>query len=718
MKKKILSLLTAFAMVFGIIAAPFTSASAAEPKAGTEVAGKSDQQQVTEVTLHKLKLSNLDNIPQKDKSGEFIEGLRGETREKYVGGVINNLKDFFADDNAEELAGVKFTYWVFNDEDKYNEMIANAKKYNTVEDVEKYLGTDVVYKKEITSAKGGVKLEDAKDKKNITVPAGENKFIWAVETSKVIPKETEDGKDQTITGMKAVPFGLALPLFSKDGSVNNDIHVYPKNTTAEEPKVDKDFKGHANANDDRKEIFKDIVEGAYVGQEVDYEIETLIPAGSDYQTAKWTDQMTEGLTFNENSLKVYIGSKEAEKTAKEENYLKKDTDYTLTIDEKGKGNGFTLAFTTAGLAKINKQADETRVHITYSATVNENAKVQRQERNDVIFHYGNEQNHSNTPKPQKPSDGKLKVTKSFPNVEGDWAEGEEVKVTIYDAHTGKVVTFNDGQEATVTLTKQKQFHEWTGLDNDKQYKVKETFKPGNEAEYGLGDNGEVTIKNYKNDIPGPKDPEEPGVVTYGHRFQKIDQADGTGLKDAEFVVKNGNGADAKYLKEKDTKTKNFEQETYAKAEKEYKDAVKEGKDDTEIARLKAARDKAYVTVNTQWEFTGTSKDDAYVFKSDVDGYFKVTGLNKGTYYLEEKKAPEGYAEIKQAQEFTVVEDSTGETKLETGVLKDEVGFLQINNKKVTIPQTGGIGSLIFIVAGLAIMGGAFVAYKKSQAVEA
>lgn len=716
MKKKILSLLTAFAMVFGIIAAPFTSASAAEPKAGTEVAGKSDQQQVTEVTLHKLKLSNLDNIPQKDKSGEFIEGLRGETKEKYVGGVINNLKDFFADDNAEELAGVKFTYWVFNDEDKYNEMIDNAKNYNTVEDVENYLGTKDVYKKEITSAKGGVKLEDAKDKGNITVPAGENKFIWAIETSKVIPGEGKDGKDQTITGMKAVPFGLALPLFSKDGSVNNDIHVYPKNTTAEEPKVDKDFKGKADAENDRKEIFNDIVEGAYVGQEVDYEIETLIPAGSDYQTAKWTDQMTEGLTFNEDSLKVYIGSKEAEKTAKDTDYLVKDTDYTLTKDEKGKGNGFTLAFTTAGLAKINKQTDETRVHITYSATVNDNAKVQRQERNDVIFHYGNKQDHSNTPKPQKPSEGKLKVTKSFPNVEGGWAEGETVTVTIYDAHTGKVVTFADGQQATVTLTKDKQFHEWTGLDNDKQYKVKETFKPGNEAEYGLGENGEVTIKNYKNDIPGPKDPEEPGLVTYGHRFQKVDQ-EGKGLANAEFIISRTVDQKTEYLVKKGNEKLEADQVDYVAAEKAYKDAVKENKSDAEIAPLKTARDKAYAKAQSEWEFND-SKDNATVFKSSTDGYFRVSGLDKGDYQLEEIKAPEGYANLTAPVPFTVVEDSFGTTKLEGTKLTDDKGFTQIENKKVTIPQTGGIGSLIFIVAGLAIMGGAFVAYKRSQAVEA
>ena len=711
MKKKLFSIFTALAMVLGILVSPFTSAHAAE--AGTDVAGTSKEQQETTVTLHKLKLSSLDNIPQLDKSGEFIEGLRGEPKEKYVGGEIGNIKDFFSDDNAEELAGVKFTYWVFDNEASYKKMIADSGSFNTVEAVDKELGTEGVYKKEITSAKGGVKLGDAQDKDTITIPAGKNKFIWAVETSKVIPGEGEDGKDQTITNAKAVPFGLALPLFSKDGSVNNDIHVYPKNTTAEEPKVDKDFKGKADAENDRKEIFNDIVEGAYVGQEVDYEIETLIPAGSDYQTAKWTDQMTEGLTFNEDKLKVYIGTKEAEKNATDDDYLVKDTDYTLEKD----GNGFKLEFTTAGLGKINKQADETRVHITYSATVNENAKVQRQERNDVIFHYGNEQNHSNTPKPQKPSEGKLKVTKSFPNVEGGWAEGEEVTVTIYDAHTGKVVTFEDGQQATVTLTMKKQSHEWTGLDNDRQYKVKETFKPGNEAEYDLGENGEVTIKNYKNDIPGPKDPEEPGLVTYGHRFQKVDQ-EGKGLPNAEFIISRTVGGQTQYLVKKDDTKRETEQAEYVAAEKAYKDAVKAAtteKPDTEnIANLKAIRDKAYAKAQSKWDFD-PSKDNAAIFKSSTDGYFRVSGLDEGDYQLEEINAPEGYAKLTAPVPFKVVKDSFGTTTLEGEKLTDDKGFTQVENKQVTIPQTGGIGSLIFVVAGLAIMAGAYAAYRKNQA---
>lgn len=686
MKHKILSFLTAFAMVFGIVAAPFVNANAA-PQAGTPVGPTADTETTAKVTIHKIKVKSTEGFPIEQLEGA-TEIVGKDNTTKYDGGKIDdkNITGFFGE-GAEELEKVTFTYWVFDDKDTYEKMVKAPTDYDTVEEVQKE--AKVGEGKDVVTTKTGVAIPD------ITVPANGHKYIWAVEKSKTITGT--DGKQQTITGAKAVPFGLALPLFKADGSVNTDIHVYPKNTTANEPEVDKDFEGEANAKQDRNEIDNNIKKDVKVGDNQPYDIETIIPAGANYKTAAWTDQMTEGLTFN-NDVTVKMGAKG------QETDLDK-ADYKVTPD----GNGFVLELTETGLAKINNQPKEVRLLVKYSATVNENAKVERQERNDVIFHYGNDPHHGNTPYPTKPSNGDLTVTKDFPDVTGGWAKGEEVEVTLIDAHTGKPAeNLPNGQTAKVTLSETKKTHTWTGLDNDKQYIVKETFKAGDEVTYVKQDDGSIKIEDRKSDNPKPKDPQEPGLVTYGHRFQKVDH-EGKGLPDAEFVVKDGNGADAKYLKEKDNKTKNFEQAAYAAAEKAYKDAVKEGKADTEIAKLKETRDAAYVAVNTQWEFTGTSKDDAYVFKSDVDGYFKVTGLKKGTYYLEEKEAPKGYAKLTSDVDFTVSENSTGATTLETGKLKDDNGFKQIENKKVTIPQTGGIGSIIFVVAGLMIMG--LAAYK-------
>ena len=702
MKNKLFSIFTALAMVLGILVSPFTSAHAAA-QAGTPVGPTADTETKTTVTIHKIKVKSTTGFPIEQKEGATeIVGKDGTT--KYDGGQIakDNISGFFGE-GAEELANVTFTYWVFDDKDKYEQMVADPSAYDTVDEVKALLGVDGVDK---TTTTDGVATEE------ITVPAKGHKYLWAVEKSKTITDA--DGKQQTITGGAAVPFGLALPLFKADGSVNNNIHVYPKNTTANEPKVDKDFEGKANAEQDRNEIDKDIKKDVKVGDNVPYDIETIIPAGANYKTAAWTDQMTEGLTFN-NDVKIMIGAKGAEKEWDAANYTVKED-----------GNGFVLELTEAGLNEINGKDAEVRLLVKYSATVNENAKVERPERNDVIFHYGNEPHHGNTPYPTKPSNGELTVNKEFSDAQGAWKPGEKVTVTIYDAHTGKPVEFKDGQKATVELTKgdaennieEKLSHTWTGLDNDRQYKVVEKFTPGDEVTYVKQPDGTVKIIDEKTDNPSPKDPQEPAVETYGHRFQKVDH-EGKGLPNAEFIVKNNiEGADkGKVLAQKDAKDLAKDEAAYQAAEKAYKDAVKEGKADAEIAPLKEARDKAYVKVNTQWKWIDDTADHtgAYVFKSGTDGYFKVTGLIKGAYQLVETKQPDGYAKLTTPVDFTIAEGSTGVTELKAGKLEDAKGFKQIENKKVTIPQTGGIGSLIFIVAGLVIMTVALVSYKKSEA---
>ena len=697
-KKKILSLIMALVMLVGVFS-PLTAL--AKPEAGTPVGATVDKETKAKVTIHKIKVKSTEGFPLEQKEGATkIVGKDDKT--EYDGGKIdkNSIAGFFGE-GAEELANVTFTYWVFDSKDNYEKMAAKPGDYDTVEKVKALLnedGQDIKTTKDETGVKGAVIPE-------ITVPANGHKYVWAVEKSKTITGE--DGKQQTITGAKAVPFGLALPLFKADGSVNTDIHVYPKNTTANEPKVDKDFEGFANADQDREEIKNNIKKDVKVGDNQPYDIETIIPAGANYKTAAWTDQMTEGLTFN-NDVKIMIGEKGKETPWNADNYTVKQD-----------GNGFVLELTDAGLKAINGSATEIRLLVKYSATVNENAKVDRQERNDVIFHYGNDPHHGNTPYPTKPSNGELKVTKDFPDVTGGWAKGETVEVTLIDAHTGKPAeNLPNGQTAKVTLSENKKTHTWTGLDNDKQYIVKEKFTAGDEVTYVKQTDGSIKIENRKTDNPTPKDPQEPGLVTYGHRFQKVDH-EGKALANAEFIVKNnikGDPDNGKVLAQKEAKDIAADQEAYNTAEAAYKKAVKDAEEDTVIAEKKAKRDAAYVKVNTQWTWIADTEKHtgAYVFKSGTDGYFKVTGLKAGDYQLIETKAPDGYAKLTTPVPFTIAEGSTGVTELDGEKLKDEKGFKQIENKKVTIPQTGGMGTVLFTVVGISLMAGAVIAMKRNR----
>ena len=97
----------------------------------------------------------------------------------------------------------------------------------------------------------------------------------------------------------------------------------------------------------------------------------------------------------------------------------------------------------------------------------------------------------------------------------------------------------------------------------------------------------------------------------------------------------------------------------------------------------------------------------------------------------ETKAPAGYGTpTNNETSFTV--DATSYTTTANGVkyapkdgeadnttVNDTTGeAVRINNKKVKIPQTGGIGTIIFTAIGLAIMASAVIAIKKRQATEA
>ena len=149
--------------------------------------------------------------------------------------------------------------------------------------------------------------------------------------------------------------------------------------------------------------------------------------------------------------------------------------------------------------------------------------------------------------------------------------------------------------------------------------------------------------------------EDPELHTGGAKFVKQDRTEQTKLSGAEFVVQN---SENKYLKQ----------------------TVTDG-----------------VITATSWV---DAKEEATKFTSNAKGTFEVTGLAYGsanqtaetassTYKLVEVTAPTGYALLQEPIEFTVNASSYQDTNTIT-----------VNNSKVTIPQTGGIGSVIVIGLGL------------------
>ena len=113
-----------------------------------------------------------------------------------------------------------------------------------------------------------------------------------------------------------------------------------------------------------------------------------------------------------------------------------------------------------------------------------------------------------------------------------------------------------------------------------------------------------------------------------------------------------------------------------------------------------------------------TKQIVETIKTDENGKFDITGLNLGTYYLEETKAPDGYNKL--TSQITVELTTEGNEPTRPINLKqnntpaDEIGVE--NNAGSLLPSTGGMGTtLIYLVGGALVLGSGFVLANKKRA---
>ncbi|HEM6252895.1 TPA: isopeptide-forming domain-containing fimbrial protein [Streptococcus suis] len=630
--------------------------------------------QQTKVVVHKVLMSKQD-------LESFDHDAKQQTH-KYDGTQIqqDTFTNYFGT-SAKEIAGVNFKVW------KKVEQAGNGTQTGTQLGITGE-GEAEHYQKMTDSEYGTNGINTTISGAEFTLPNGTYIFVEDKEHSPYYNKQEGNDKGSELTEAKAVPFRLVLPVTRPDGTgyfdEANPLHVYPKNTE-DKPTVTKEF---AEGGTQTKNVA--------IGEEINYKITTKIPKGSSYKTIVWEDLMVEGLDFVEGSIQV---------ASKEVVDLNGNDHYTITQDKRG----FMVKMKEVGLAAIEEAAKTRDVNITltYKGVLNDSAIVDTEIPNKVKFHYGNRPRTftDSEPKPVTPKDEggrlKIKINKVWSGTGGN-VNNKNVTFVVYEKETGKKI-----DEFTLTAgTTEKEFTH-NDLKANKEYIVVEKQVDGYIPTYAVQAET-VTVTNNPSDNPPPLVPEQPKVITHGKRFIKTDNQDNFGgdkLLGAEFVVMNDQN---QYLALKSANTQTDALATYTQAEQTYLTALKTGNGENE----KAARDAAYEALNMQWEWV-QDENQAFKFISSKDGKFEVKGLKEGTYYLKETKAPEGYALPSDTIQFTVNRGSWGaDEEVNT------TNFQQVKNKKITIPQTGGIGTVVFTVVGLSTMVFAFIAMKKRQAEEA
>ena len=98
----------------------------------------------------------------------------------------------------------------------------------------------------------------------------------------------------------------------------------------------------------------------------------------------------------------------------------------------------------------------------------------------------------------------------------------------------------------------------------------------------------------------------------------------------------------------------------------------------------------------------------------TDGKVRVVGFDNGVYYLEETISPAGYNKLTARQRF-IISDGNLDAIFNDGTYSTGSGVHVVNKTGSMLPETGGLGTTLFIAVGtIMVLGAAVVLFAKKR----
>lgn len=86
----------------------------------------------------------------------------------------------------------------------------------------------------------------------------------------------------------------------------------------------------------------------------------------------------------------------------------------------------------------------------------------------------------------------------------------------------------------------------------------------------------------------------------------------------------------------------------------------------------------------------------------ANGQVRVVGFDNGTYYIEETVAPDGYNKLTSRQKF-IISDGNLDAVFNGGIFSTGSGVHVINKTGNILPETGGMGTTLFVTFGAIVV---------------